>query len=193
MLSCDSEGMQSSFDQLQLESAPWGEAKSSSSLEPQQKHKAANPPQSWVFHQTKVLQHIWAECTACCTFVLLEIQCILLVCDDLLHVDHAAVDELPQDFDLADGRDGESFLLVVQAHLLQSHQLPCRSQQGHSLLSCTPSQLGSSSEWAECPPRDSRGGFSDLSAHFNEISLLGVFHDIWDFSNLLHHKGGTEV
>lgn len=54
----------------------------------------------------------------------------MFVRDDLLHVDDAAVDELPQDFDLPDGRDGESFLLIVQAHLLQSHQLTCQATAG---------------------------------------------------------------
>lgn len=57
------------------------------------------------------------------TFVLLEVQCVLFVCDDLLHVDHAAVVELAEDLDLSDGRDGEALLLIVQTHLLQSHQL----------------------------------------------------------------------
>lgn len=113
------------------------------SLEPQEEHKETNPPQSRETLNQGAASHLWRTETtsaASCTFVLLEIQCILFVCDNLLHVDHAAVDELPQDFDLADGRDGESFLLIVQAHLLQSHQLTCRPQR---VTACSPAPQGS--------------------------------------------------
>ena len=58
------------------------------------------------------------------TFVLLEVERILLVSDDLFHVDHTAMVQLPQDLDLSDGRDGEALLLIVQAHFLQGNQLP---------------------------------------------------------------------
>ena len=58
------------------------------------------------------------------TFVLLEVECILLVSDNLLHVDHTAMVQLPQDLDLSDGRDGEALLLIIQAHFLQGNQLP---------------------------------------------------------------------
>ena len=58
------------------------------------------------------------------TFVLLEVERILLVSDDLLHVDHTAMVQLPQDLDLSDGRDGKALLFIVQAHFLQGNQLP---------------------------------------------------------------------
>lgn len=56
------------------------------------------------------------------TFVLLEVKCILLVSDNLLHVDHTSVFELPQDLDLSDGCDGETLLFIVQTYFLQSDQ-----------------------------------------------------------------------
>lgn len=62
------------------------------------------------------------------TFVLFKVKSILLVSNNLLHVDDAAVFELPQDLDLSDGRDGESLLLVVQAHFLQSHKFSCQTK-----------------------------------------------------------------
>ncbi len=56
------------------------------------------------------------------TFVLFKVERILFVCDDFLHVDNTAVFELTQNLDLSYGRDGETLLLIVQTHFLQSHQ-----------------------------------------------------------------------
>lgn len=47
------------------------------------------------------------------TFVILEIQSILLIRDDLLHIDDALVVELPKDLDLPDSGDGKALFLVV--------------------------------------------------------------------------------
>lgn len=57
------------------------------------------------------------------TFVFLEVQCILLVGDDLLQVDNVGVVQLPEDLDFPYSCDGKTLLLIFQAHLLQSHQL----------------------------------------------------------------------
>ena len=62
------------------------------------------------------------------TFVVLEVQSVLFVRDDLLHVDNALVVELSEDLDLPDGGDREALLLVVQANLLQSHHLSWRTR-----------------------------------------------------------------
>lgn len=56
------------------------------------------------------------------TFVLFKVESILLVSDNLLHVDNTAVFELPQDLDLSNGCDWETLLFIVQTHFLQSHQ-----------------------------------------------------------------------
>lgn len=47
------------------------------------------------------------------TFVLFKVKRILLVGDDLLHVDNTAVFELPQYLDLSNGCDGETLLFIV--------------------------------------------------------------------------------
>lgn len=59
----------------------------------------------------------------CPTFVFLEVQCILLVGDDLLQVDNVGVVQLPEDLDFPYSCDGKTLLLIFQSHLLQSHQL----------------------------------------------------------------------
>lgn len=62
------------------------------------------------------------------TFVLLEIQCILFVCDYFLHVDNTTVNQLSEDLDFTDCCDGKALFLIVQSHFLQSHQLTCQVQ-----------------------------------------------------------------
>lgn len=47
------------------------------------------------------------------TFIILEVQSILFISHDLLHIDDALVVELPKDFDLPDSRDGKALFLVV--------------------------------------------------------------------------------
>ena len=51
----------------------------------------------------------------------------MLVCDNLHEVDNVWVVELSEDLDLPHGRDGETFLLILQANLLQRHKRPCTS------------------------------------------------------------------
>ena len=68
---------------------------------------------------------LWHKISDYFTFVLLEVKCILLVSDNLLHVDHTSVFELPQDLDLSDGCDGEALLFIVQTYFLQSDQFTC--------------------------------------------------------------------
>lgn len=61
----------------------------------------------------------------CLTFVLFKIKSILLVGDNLFHVDHTTVFKLPKDLDLSYGCDGKTFLFVVQTYFLQSNQFSC--------------------------------------------------------------------
>lgn len=55
------------------------------------------------------MNHGWL----CLTFVLFKIKCILLVSDNLFHVDHTTVLELPKDLYLSYGCDWKTFLFVV--------------------------------------------------------------------------------
>ena len=57
------------------------------------------------------------------TFIFPEVESVLLVGDDFLQVDDVLVVELAQDLDLSDGRDRKAFLLILQPHLLQGHQV----------------------------------------------------------------------
>ena len=55
--------------------------------------------------------------------VFAELESVLLVGDNLDHVDNVGMLQLSQDLDLADGRDRETFFLVLQLHALQGDQL----------------------------------------------------------------------
>jgi len=72
------------------------------------------------------------------TFVILEIQSILLVRDDLLHVYDALVVELPQNLNLSDGGDREALLFVVQTNFLQSHHFSYETEEQREQVSADP-------------------------------------------------------
>lgn len=62
------------------------------------------------------------------TFIILEVQSILLVSDNLLHVYDALVIELSQNFNFSNGCDWEALFFIVQSNFLQSHHLTWRME-----------------------------------------------------------------
>lgn len=52
------------------------------------------------------------------TFIVFEVESILLICDDLLHVDDALVVQLSQYFNLSDGSNREALFFIVQSDFL---------------------------------------------------------------------------
>lgn len=98
-----------------------------------------------LFAYTSQVYHAWVECLAftLCTgqrsrsrsrtgaLVTAEVKSILLVCDDLHEVDDVRVVELAEDFDLSDGCDGKSLLLILQSYLLQCHKVTCTPHRAH--------------------------------------------------------------
>lgn len=50
---------------------------------------------------------------------------VLLISDNVMELHHVHVIQLTEDFDLSDGSDRETFLLVIQAHLLKGDLFSC--------------------------------------------------------------------
>ena len=53
------------------------------------------------------------------TSVFAEVNCVLLVRDDLFQVDDGWVVQLTENLDLSDGGDRESLLLILETNFLQ--------------------------------------------------------------------------